>query len=80
MHLKIDEYNKISDLFLLRYGEPFLKGAILEKYKTPETLIKQVAKILDNVRARHWEQNKKTAEYISRKRKQNKNYARQGEK
>lgn len=76
MQLKIDEYNKISDLFLLRYGEPFLKGAILEQYKTPETLIKQVAKILDDVRKRHWKQNKKTAEYIGKKRKQNKNYAR----
>ena len=72
MQLKVREYNKISDLFMITFCKGIKKISAKTDYSTDESvlgLIDEVAKILDDVRARHWEQNKKTAQFIAEKRK-----------
>ena len=76
MQLKVNEYEILSDLWFAMSNSPINERLGLADRKDFETLYQKAGEVLDAVRRRHWEQNKKTAHYIANKRKANKNYAR----
>lgn len=76
MQLKNSEYQTLSDLFFAISENPLHRKMALQGYKSFDELYQRAGEVLDAVRRRHLEQNKKTACYIANKRKANKNYAR----
>ena len=74
MYITTSEYKILSDLWHVVNGD-FTKNAILQE-KDFSDIMHESAKALDNIFIRHKAQNKKTANYIAKTRKTNKNYAR----
>lgn len=76
MQLSVEGYNILSDLHNAISADPIRRKAALSRYRDFSELYERAGVVLDCTRRRHWEQNKRTAEYIAKKRAVNKNYAR----
>jgi len=77
MQLSVEGYNILSDLHHAISADPIRRKAALSRYNGGfSELYERAGIVLDWTRRRHWEQNKRTAEYIAKKRAVNKNYAR----
>lgn len=81
MNLKKAEYQALSDFFRwytahLHPLNALHKKALKDEGKTELDIVDAAAKVLDELYTRRRKNNDKTAAYIAKKRKTNKNYAR----
>lgn len=76
MQLKCHEYRVLSDLFYAINENPFYRKMGLSSYKDFGELYKKAGEVLDEVRERHWKDNKRTADYVAKQRTVNKDFSR----
>lgn len=81
MNLKNSEYQALSDFFrwFTAYRDPWsamYKRALRDEGKTSDDIVDAAAVVLDDLYMRRRALNARTAAYIAKKRKLNKNYAR----